>query len=105
MVPVAPRAGAWIETRITLKPIRNYLVAPRAGAWIETCSDFLNRHSKEYQDNLLGPGRAELWRSGKITLSDLVSQQGRPLSLSQLEALSVTKSTKDLTLLQNVVKS
>jgi len=34
--PVAPRAGAWIETH--LEQLRTKLtdVAPRAGAWIET---------------------------------------------------------------------
>jgi len=33
---VAPRAGAWIETR-ALSHRKNYTrVAPRAGAWIET---------------------------------------------------------------------
>ncbi len=33
---VAPRAGAWIETRAVILLARQYGVAPRAGAWIET---------------------------------------------------------------------
>ena len=33
---VAPRAGAWIETRNKARGINNLRVAPRAGAWIET---------------------------------------------------------------------
>ncbi len=33
---VAPRAGAWIETRLPLTSDFNVKVAPRAGAWIET---------------------------------------------------------------------
>ena len=34
---VAPRAGAWIETMLTIRPrARRYSVAPRTGAWIET---------------------------------------------------------------------
>lgn len=45
---------------------------------------FLQRHGKSYQDDLLGKGKAELWRAGKITLSDLLSQAGRPLTLKQL---------------------
>jgi hypothetical protein len=49
-------------------------------------SSFLDRHSKEYQDELLGKGKAEMWRDGKITLRDLVSQNGRPLTLAQLQA-------------------
>jgi len=35
-VLVAPRAGAWIETRGTGIEIYSNMVAPRAGAWIET---------------------------------------------------------------------
>ncbi len=33
---VAPRVGAWIETRGTLKTENEMNVAPRVGAWIET---------------------------------------------------------------------
>ena len=33
---VAPRAGAWIETRVPLEVTTKLRVAPRAGAWIET---------------------------------------------------------------------
>ena len=34
--PVAPRAGAWIETIRVLALVSPLTVAPRAGAWIET---------------------------------------------------------------------
>ncbi len=37
--PVAPRAGAWIETSIPLPSALQGHVAPRAGAWIETAWD------------------------------------------------------------------
>ena len=33
---VAPRAGAWIETRLLNPANIDAFVAPRAGAWIET---------------------------------------------------------------------
>ena len=33
---VAPRAGAWIETRSVALSDQPMAVAPRAGAWIET---------------------------------------------------------------------
>ena len=46
---------------------------------------FLKRHSTEYQDDLLGPGKAALWREKKITLTDLMGQSGRPLSLEALK--------------------
>jgi SPP1 gp7 family putative phage head morphogenesis protein len=50
-----------------------------------TFTEFLSGKSKEYQDDLLGKGRAELWRDGKITLRDLLDQRGRPLTLKQLQ--------------------
>jgi hypothetical protein len=46
-----------------------------------TFESFLDRHNSEYMDDLLGPGRAKLYRDGKITLTQLVNQQGRPLTL------------------------
>jgi len=48
--------------------------------------DFLSKKGKGYQDETLGKGKAELWRNGKITLNQLLDQQGNPLTLSQLEA-------------------
>jgi len=48
---------------------------------------FLGRHDKAYVDNLLGPGRADLWRDGKITLQQLVGGDGRELTLKRLKAL------------------
>ena len=47
--------------------------------------DFLNRRGKVYQDEMLGKGRADLWRAGKITLKDLVDGNGRPLTLAELQ--------------------
>ena len=52
-----------------------------------TFESFLDRHDAAYMDNLLGPGRAKLYRDGKITLQQLVDGQGRPLTLKQLTAL------------------
>ena len=64
---------------------------------------FLGRHDKAYVDNLLGPGRAQLWRDGKITLQQLVGGDGRELTLKQLSALS-SKPQKALTSFENLVK-
>ena len=36
IVEVAPRVGAWIETKLRSKADRMGWVAPRVGAWIET---------------------------------------------------------------------
>ena len=38
LVLVAPHAGAWIETAYAIKLLIIILVAPHAGAWIETMS-------------------------------------------------------------------
>jgi SPP1 gp7 family putative phage head morphogenesis protein len=38
-----------------------------------------------FQDNLLGPTRAKLWRNGDITLTQLVDMRGNPMTLDQLE--------------------
>jgi hypothetical protein len=46
----------------------------------------LKRKGVEYQNEVLGVGRADLWRAGKITLRDLVSGSGNPLTLDQLRA-------------------
>jgi hypothetical protein len=50
-----------------------------------TFEAFLSKKSKAFQDELLGEGRADLWRAGKITLKDLVSGQGNPLTLDELK--------------------
>lgn len=52
-----------------------------------TFGDFLGRKTKAEQDEMLGKGRADLWRSGKITLSDLVNNKGNPLTLKQLRSI------------------
>ena len=51
-----------------------------------TFDDFLTRKGKEFQDKILGPGRAQLWRDKKITLQQLLDLQGNPLSLAELQA-------------------
>lgn len=53
-----------------------------------TMQEFLKRQEKrgpKFVDDLLGDGRAELWRDGKITLQQLLDQSGRPLTLEQLQ--------------------
>lgn len=52
-----------------------------------TFEGFLNRHDSEYLDNLLGPGRAKLYRDGKITLQDLVDGNGRELTIEELKKI------------------
>jgi hypothetical protein len=49
-------------------------------------ADFLKAMGPAYQDETLGPGRAELFRAGKLTPRDLVDMSGRPLKLETLRA-------------------
>lgn len=51
-----------------------------------TFDQFLKSKPVAFADEMLGKGRAQLWREGKITLSQLLSAQGTPLTLAQLKA-------------------
>lgn len=46
--------------------------------------DFLEGKSKDFQNEVLGKGRAQLWRDGKITLQQLLDQSGNPIPLKDL---------------------
>lgn len=46
--------------------------------------DWLAKQSPSVQKDILGPGRFELYQSGKIGFSDLVDQRGNPLTLAQI---------------------
>jgi SPP1 gp7 family putative phage head morphogenesis protein len=50
-----------------------------------TFDEFLSRQSPSFVEGTLGKKRAELYRSGKLTLTDLVSGTGRELTLEELE--------------------
>lgn len=51
-----------------------------------TFEGWLSRQSPERQADILGKGRAELYQKGTITLQDLVSGRGRPLTIEQLKS-------------------
>jgi hypothetical protein len=51
-----------------------------------TFDEFLRSKPKAFVDDLLGPGRAELWRDKTITLQQLLDQHGRPLTLEELRS-------------------
>ncbi|MGK5040434.1 hypothetical protein ACQ4WQ_08835 [Janthinobacterium sp. GB1R12] len=48
--------------------------------------DFLASKDKAWRAEYLGPGRAEMYEAGKITLNDLMNLKGRKLTLEQLRA-------------------
>lgn len=54
--------------------------------------DWLNSKSAEEQDKALGKGKADLWRRGVITFSDMLDQSARPLTLKELYSLKNSSS-------------
>lgn len=51
-----------------------------------TFTTWLAKQSTARQDEILGAGKAQLYRSGKIKVRDLLDQNGRPLTTEQLRA-------------------
>lgn len=52
----------------------------------KTYSGWLRDQSAEFQNDVLGPERAKLFRSGKVTLDGFVDDMGRMLTLDELRA-------------------
>lgn len=52
-----------------------------------TFDQWLKTKDPAFQDSMLGKGKGKLFRDGKITLSDLVDQRLRPLTIDELENL------------------
>jgi len=46
---------------------------------------WLKTKPKEFQVEVLGPKKYELWKNGKLTFRDLVDQKGRPLTVKELQ--------------------
>ena len=51
-----------------------------------TFDDFLKRKGIAFQNEVLGAGKAQMWRAGKLKLSQLVDMQGNSLSLAELQS-------------------
>jgi SPP1 gp7 family putative phage head morphogenesis protein len=51
-----------------------------------TFEDYLSRLTVAQQDEMLGKGRAAMWRGGKISLNQLIDGTGRELTLAELQA-------------------
>ena len=82
-----PILKTWREMGIDLDELPTGTQSSDAGYLPQdyTFNDFLKTKTKDYQDKVLGVGRAQLWRDGKITLSQLVNQQGKSLTLKELK--------------------
>jgi len=82
---LTPRTRTFKELGIDLP---DFPAGPRAtagGPVYGTFDDFLHRQGKAYQDEIFGPGRADLYRRGVITRSQLLDQDGNELTLEQLK--------------------
>lgn len=49
-----------------------------------TYEEWLRKQSEKTQREVLGPNRLQLWRSGQISIDEMVDQSGRSLTLDQL---------------------
>ena len=49
-----------------------------------TYTEFLNRQTSQFQDDILGPTRGKLFRSGGLTLDKFVDSTGKEIPLSEL---------------------
>lgn len=56
--------------------------------------DWLKTKPEAFQKDMLGQPKWDLWKTGKIGLTDLVDQSGNPLSLEQLKTLYEQRTTK-----------
>lgn len=54
--------------------------------------DWLRGQSKAVQLEVLGPGRLKMWKKGKLNLTQMIDQTGRPLTLNQLGELAGNKT-------------
>lgn len=52
-----------------------------------TYPEWLSRQSVKFQNEVLGPGRAKLWRQGKVSAGDFVDRSGKVLTIGQLRKL------------------
>jgi hypothetical protein len=51
-----------------------------------TFADYLKMKGADYQNEVLGKGRADMFRAGRLTPRDLVDMRGNPLKLTDLRA-------------------
>jgi SPP1 gp7 family putative phage head morphogenesis protein len=78
-------AAGWSEDRVN-NAVVNARSSMNGELDAETdWQDWLSSKSDGFVEKLLGPKRAELFKAGKLTISDLTDQQNRPLTIAQLE--------------------
>lgn len=82
-----------IQCRSTIVPNVNYKKlgipepAKASSLTFRSYSDWLREQPKGQQDAILGAAKADMWRSGKVTLERMVGQDNKTLNLQQLKDL------------------
>ena len=84
---LVPIVKTWRELGVDIDEFNETQRASMDGAVSAklTYDTWLLNKTAEEQDELLGPGKANLFRQGKITTRDLLDQNGRPMTLKQLQ--------------------
>jgi SPP1 gp7 family putative phage head morphogenesis protein len=79
-----------LNCRTTMRPllsdIEDSLTVQSESRSIRTYDAWLRTRSDSIQDDILGPARASLWRSGSMSLSEAIGNDTRVLNLPQLRA-------------------
>ncbi|HET6417258.1 MAG TPA: zeta toxin family protein [Polyangiales bacterium] len=81
-----PVLKSWKELGIPLKELPEGTRASMNGQVPEsvTYGEWLKTQSREFQDDVLGPKRAELFRTGAVPIDRFTDERLRPLTLSQI---------------------
>jgi hypothetical protein len=88
-----PRLKSWRELGIDEGEVSDSTRASMDGQVPaqQNFEEWLRRQSAARQNTVLGEGKADLWRRGKITFRDLLDQTGRPLTTEDLRAKAARK--------------
>ncbi len=80
---------SWKELGIDAEEMPSSTRASQDGPVSEQINyeNWLKSKLPEQQDQVLGKGKADLWRRGVITFADMLDQSGRPLTLKSLREL------------------
>jgi len=54
------------------------------GRFLGTYEDFLKTQTSEIQSQILGPGRYKLWKSGKVSLGNMTTKEGKQKLIAEL---------------------
>lgn len=84
--PKTPQPVSGLAPKVSENPLPVSTRASMDGQVASTLNyeTWLKEKSNAFQDEVLGPTKANLFRKNLLTLSDMVDQSGKPLTLSEL---------------------